>query len=86
MSDEQTELERQIFHLTAEVARLRRSVIFGFAVIGVLIVTGFADQTWGMIVGAIVIVIWAVILMIHVGISLVSVLRRCYIKRGHDVV
>jgi len=40
MNDKQTELERQVANLTAEVTRLRRSIIIGFGLLGVLLFFG----------------------------------------------
>ena len=82
MTDRHTELERQISHLTTEVARLRRLVIIGFAALGVLLVAGVIDRDLPMMIAAIGIVIWA---LAHLSLSLGGALRSYYRRKGHDV-
>lgn len=82
MSDRHTELERQISHLTAEVVRLRRLMVIGFAALGVLLVASFIDRDLPMMIAAIGIVVWA---LTHLSMSLGGALRSYYRRRRHDV-
>ncbi len=84
MNDQQIELERQVAQLTIEVTRLRRSMVIGFIVMGILIVVGFQDRDLVMVVAAIGLVLGGVA---YIGDTFASVMsRRAHRKRGHDVV
>jgi len=73
MSGKQTELERRVADLTVEIARLRRSVLIGFIVMGILLVVGFVNRDLVVVVAAIGIALWAVA---HIGASLGTAVSR----------
>ncbi len=83
MNDKQIELERQVAELTREVTHLRRSMVIGFVLLGVLLVVGFVDRDLLMMAAAIGMVLWAVAYLGDTFASLMS--RRLQHKRGRDV-
>ena len=80
MNDEHTELERQVGQLTVEVIRLRRIVLVGFVVLGVVLVL---DRDSVMVLVAVGVALWIVA---RIGAALGSAAaRRSHQKEDHDI-
>jgi hypothetical protein len=79
MNDKQSDLEQRVADLTAEIARLRRSVFIGFGVMAILLVVGFLDRDLVLIAATIGIVLWAVM---HIGTSFATALSRRHVSQS----
>lgn len=82
MTDKERELERQIAQLAVEVSRLRKVVVVGFVLTGVILVTGLTNPEALNMIAAVGIVLWA---LYTIGSALgTALVRRHRRSRGHS--